>query len=387
MASLEAGRLNGRVIAAAPGYHVDIVRDWKQAASRWNGGGHGTIFQHFHWLDGWYRAFGTAVPLIAIISDAATDRQVALVPLIRHVKGGIRIVEFADLGVTDYNAPILGFAAPCDELEARALCRALLAALRRLPDGADLLRLRKMPANIGGTPNPLASLGRIGSCSLNGNLVVVGDDFEAYRASLKRMELPRSWRVFNRYPGAKFRIVADSDEALALLDTMDAQQHDRMKQLGLKFVLDDDRHAKFYRDIVRRGVSEGYAVVSALTCDDEVVATTLGIRRGSDYILLRISNAGKRRSNCSPGLLVIERTMAALHKEGVRQFDLSIGNYAYKRRFGAVQLPLVDVSIALGWRGLPYVVRDHAAQRLRRYPRLYDRVLRALGRPPTGEDK
>ena len=216
---------------------------------------------------------------------------------------------------------------------------------------------------------------------------MVGDDFDAYRASLKRMELPRSWRVFNRYPGAKFRIVADSDEALALLDTMDAQQHDRMKQLGLKFVLDDDCHAKFYRDIVRRGVSEGYAVVSALTCDDEVVATTLGIRRGSDYILLRISNAGKRRSNCSPGLLVIERTMAALHKEGVRQFDLSIGNYAYKRRFGAVQLPLVDASIALGWRGLPYVVRDHAAQRLRRYPRLYDRVLRALGRPPTGEEK
>jgi CelD/BcsL family acetyltransferase involved in cellulose biosynthesis len=79
--------------------------------------------------------------------------------------------------------------------------------------------------------------------------------------------------------------------------------------------------------------------------------------------------------------------MAALHKEGVRQFDLSIGNYAYKRRFGAVQLPLVDVSIALGWRGLPYVVRDLAAQRLRRYPRLYDRVLRALGRPPTGEEK
>ena len=122
MASLEVGRLNGRVIAAAPGYHVDIVRDWKQAASRLNGGGHGTIFQHFHWLDGWYRAFGTAVPLIAIISDAATGRQVALVPLIRHVKGGIRIVEFADLGVTDYNAPILGFAAPCDEIEARAPC-------------------------------------------------------------------------------------------------------------------------------------------------------------------------------------------------------------------------------------------------------------------------
>ena len=61
------------------------------------------------------------------------------------------------------------------------MCQALIAALRKLPEGVDLLRLRKMPANVGGRPNPLALLGRIGSCSLNGNLIVVGDDFEVYR--------------------------------------------------------------------------------------------------------------------------------------------------------------------------------------------------------------
>jgi CelD/BcsL family acetyltransferase involved in cellulose biosynthesis len=381
MAILEVGRLGGRALSRASGFRVDFMRDWKLAEACWAGGGHRTAFQHRHWLEAWYGAFAGSSPLIAIITDNATDQQVALLPLIRRVKNGIRIVEFADLGVTDYNAPVLGLVAPHDRIEAHALCQALLAGLRHLPEGVDLLRLRKMPANVGGVPNPLASLGRMGSCSLNGNLVVVGDDFDAYRASLKRMELPRSWRVFNRYPGAKFQIVTDVDEALALLDTMDAQQHERMKQLGWKFVLDDDCHAPFYRDLVRRGVSEGYAIVSALTCDDEVVATTLGIKKGSDYTLLRISNAGKRWSHCSPGLLVVERTMDALHKDGVRQFDLSIGNYAYKRRFGAAQLPLADVSIALGWRGLPFLLRDYAAQRLRRYPRLARMVGRARGKP------
>ena len=52
--------------------------------------------------------------------------------------------------------------------------------------------------------------------------------------------------------------------------------------------------------------------------------------------MVRISNAGEKWSNCSPGRLIIERTMAALHQEnGVREFDFSVGNYAYKRRFGA----------------------------------------------------
>ena len=387
MAILEVGRLGGRALSGVPRFRIDFVRDWKEAAARWAGGGHRTAFQDHHWLEAWYSAFAAALPLIAIITDDATDQQVALLPLIRRVNGGVRIVEFADLGVTDYNAPVLGFAAPHDHVEARVLCQALLAGLRKLPEGVDLLRLRKMPANIGAKPNPLTALGRMGACPLNGNLVVVGDDFDTYRASLKRMELPRSWRVFNRNPGARFRIVRNVEEAMVLLDIMDTQQNARMKQLGLKFVLDDDCHARFYRDIVKRGVSEGYAIVSALTCDEEVIATTLGIRRGSDYVLLRISNAGKPWTKCSPGLLIIERTMSSLHKDGVRQFDLSIGNYRYKRRFGAAQLPLADVSIALGWRGVPFVLRDRAAQRLRRYPSLYGRVRRALGKPPSGDDK
>src|SRR5262249_38211109 len=147
------------------------------------------------------------------------------------------------------------------------------------------------------------------------------------------------------------------DHALRLLEIMDVQQQERMSKLALKFVLNDDSHAKFYRDVVRQGVAEGYAIVSALVCDDGIIATSLGLRYGATYYLLRISNAGKPWSACSPGLLVTEQTMAALHQQGVRRFDLSIGNHDYKRRFGAVPLPLTDVSVALSWRGLPYVLR------------------------------
>jgi CelD/BcsL family acetyltransferase involved in cellulose biosynthesis len=102
--------------------------------------------------------------------------------------------------------------------------------------------------------------------------------------------------------------------------------------------------------------------------------------------MVRISNAGEKWSNCSPGRLIIERTMAALHKDGVREFDFSIGNYAYKRRFGVVPLALVDLTAALSWRGVPYVLRDRAAARLRRHPRLGAYVGRALGKPPTREE-
>lgn len=378
MTALSVAQLDGRVSGRSD-IAIDFVRDWREAASRLNAGRR-TAFQHGYWLGAWYQAFDDVAPLIAVVSDAATGKDIAMVPMISHVRRGIRIVEFADLGVSDNNAPILAPDAALDAAAGRAIGRALVAALRTLPDGFDLLRLRKMPAEVGGKPNPLVSMGRTGSSSLNGNLVLMGDDYAVYQASIKRMQMPRSWRVFSRHDGARFEIAADVARAHELMDVMDVQQQARMRELGSPFVLNDAAHARFYREVACQGIADGYAVVSALVCDEGIVGTSFGVRQGATYYLLRISHAGESWSSCSPGRLIIERTMAALHAKGVRRFDLSIGNQDYKRRFGAERVPLTDVSVALSWRGLPFALRDHAAQGLRRYPTAAALAARAMGK-------
>ncbi|HYW62199.1 MAG TPA: GNAT family N-acetyltransferase [Bradyrhizobium sp.] len=366
--------------------------DCKRAKERWADHGDATPFQDWQWLEAWYGAFANLAdvePIVAIITGAATAEQALLLPLIRRMNGGIRIVEPADLDLTDYNAPLLGPAAPRDAEAARAMWRDLRAALRRLPGGADLIRLRKMPVETDGGPNPFVLLRGAGPCALNGNVVAIGDDFDAWRYTLERVvrkELERSWRVFSRQPNAAFRVIADADEALHILDNMEVQQGSRMQQLGVNFVLNEERCAAFYRNLVRDNIASGYAVLSALMVGGELVAALLGIRQGGHYVMVRISNAGGKWSNCSPGRLVIERTMAALHRDGVRQFDFSIGNYAYKRRFGVTPIRLVDFSAALSWRGLPYAWRDRVARRLRRYPKLAQRLKRLLGKPPSREE-
>ena len=337
MTFLSVEQLDGRV-SSTSGIAIDFVRDWRHVDSRLSAGLR-TAFQHVYWLDAWYEAFRDVAPLIAVISDVATGKDIAIVPMISHIRRGIRIVEFADLGVSDNNAPILALDAAPDAGATDAINRVLIDALRALPDRFDLLRLRKMPAQVGGKPNPLVSLGRIGSSSLNGNLVLMGDDYRDYQASIKRLQMPRCWRVFSRHAGARFEIAADIARALELLDVMDVQQQARMQKLGSPFVLNDETHARFYREVVRRGVAEGYAMVSALVCDEGIVATALGVRHGATYVLLRISHASDSWSSCSPGLLVTERTMAALHAQGLRRFDLSIGNQDYKRRLGAARVP------------------------------------------------
>ncbi|WOH49851.1 GNAT family N-acetyltransferase [Bradyrhizobium sp. sBnM-33] len=386
-----AGQLAARSSRRAAGFRVELVRDWQQAVARWHDISPSTPFQHPQWYDAWYGAFAAAegvAPLIAIVTDASSGEPVVLLPLIRRQQGKIVIVEFADLDLTDYNAPILGSAAPRDAKMARALWRSLLSALQRMPDAADLVRLRKVPVDLDGKPNPIALLDAAGACSLNGNLVTTGEDYDAWRYSLGRTvrkELERSWRVFTRDPAASFAIVTDTDEALRILSTTEVQQGTRMRSLGLNYILNDETCAVFYRNLVRDGVGNGYALVSSLAAGDEIVATLLGIRTGSRYVMIRISNAGEKWSSCSPGRLIIERTMAALHKDGVREFDFSVGNYAYKRRFGVTRVPLIDVSAALSWRGWPYALRDRAVRELRNYPRLDFHVKRLLGKPLSRE--
>lgn len=384
-----AARSTGR----AAGFHVELVHDWQQARARWRDVNPSTPFQHPQWYDAWYSAFAGArevQPLIAIVTDAATGEQAALVPLIRRRQGYLAIVEFADLNLTDYNAPILGSAAPRDAKAAHAMWRSLLTALRRMPHAADLIRFRKLPVDLSGKPNPFALLDAAGPGLLNGNLVTTGEDYDAWRYTLVkvvRTELQRSWRVFTRDPAASFAIVTDTDEALRILSTTEVQQDARMRSLGVNYMLNDATCAAFYRKLVRDGVGKGYALVSVLRAGDEIVATLLGIRTGSRYVMIRVSNAGRKWSNCSPGRLIIERTMAALHQDGVREFDFSVGNYAYKRRFGVKRLPLVDVSAALSWRGWPLVLRDRAVGALRNYPQLDARLRRVFGKPLSDEEK
>jgi CelD/BcsL family acetyltransferase involved in cellulose biosynthesis len=361
------------VRAGGPDFRVELIHDWDEAAAKLESAmaqGRATPFQNRHWLGAWYRCFVSneaAKPLIVVISEARTRDVVAILPLVVRMQRGLRIAEFA--GSADYNAPILGPAATGSPTETAAWWRHLCRELARLPDGCDLIRFRKMPAAMAGWVNPLAALAGVQPSALTGHLVQVGDDYDAYRYSLEktvRKELERSWRVFAKHDGAEFKQIHDPDEALRTFAALEAQQSARMHDLGQAYSLDDETSAAFHRELIVRGLASGYVVLTALTSGEEIVATLLGIRTGAHYVMVRISNAGKVWSNCSPGRLVIERTMAMLHADGVRTFDFSVGSYDYKRRFGVSDVALVDLTAALSWRGWPVIIRDKLMRSIRR---------------------
>lgn len=335
-----------------------------------------TSFQNEGWLRAWYATIGRTVgePLLVSVLDRRSSERAAMFPLILRTDGRLRLVEFADNGVSDSNAPILGPAAPQDAADAQAMWEPMQAAF----SGADAVRFTKMPSEIEGRVNPLALLSAARRSSLSGNLVAIEGSWDDYLATLKgalRKQLRKSWRLFAAHEGAVFRRIDDPGEALRVLATLERQQGARLRAQGEPYRLDEPAFSAFYRAVTAEGVADGSVILTALMQGDAVVAALLGLTRGDRYVMVRISADAMRWANCSPGRLVIVNTMQSLHAEGFRLFDFSIGDYPYKRRLGARGEALFDLTAALRPRGLPLLAYDRARLVVRRYP-----AVRALAR-------
>lgn len=323
-----------------------------------------TPFQAARWLSTWYAAFAAepgVEPLPMLIERGRDGAPVAFVPLVRRRQGRLTFIAFADEGITDYNAPVLFDAGRALPPGAE---RALWGALRRALPKADVVRFEKMSPRIGDDPNPLAAVEGVRPSRLSGNIIVLGEDWEAFHRGHEktfRKELERSWRVFTRHGDARLVRITDPSVAERVLAVLEEQQRARIAELGFAYALDRPVLADHYRRLVAGGLADGSVILSALIAGEEVVAALLGIAAGRHYAMVRLSAAGGAWKNCSPGRLVIERTMHALHGRGFRTFDFTIGSYAYKRRMGVRDIGLVDGL----WAASPIGLAVVAATRIR----------------------
>jgi CelD/BcsL family acetyltransferase involved in cellulose biosynthesis len=331
--------------------------------------GRATPFQSAVFLRAWYAVLGARPHITTAIVEvlrAADDTPVLLLPLAVERRGGLRVLGFADCGVADNNAPVLGPACP-EGAAFKALWRDILKVL----PPADLLRFEKQPERIGARPNPLLALGPTRASALSAHPLTMPDSFEDYsrsRTTKFRKEQERVWRVFTRHAGARFDLIDDPALAAPILADMDRQQSGRMKELGIDSLLEQDGYTALYHRLVADGLATGDVVLGALTAAGETVGALLGISDGLTVTFVRIGHAGGEWATCSPGRLVIERMMMALHERGLRRFDFSIGDYGYKENFNIGTEPLIDLAMPLSWRAWPSIAMGRARAALRRSP-------------------
>ena len=340
-----------------------------------------TGFQSLNWLTVLYEELAPAqraLPRLVVVTERNSGEVALVLPLTVRKKRTLRVARFADLGVSDYGGPILGPALLKKRRSIRRAWRAVRYAMRDV----DLIRLEKMPADIGGRPNPLISRAGIAPARHSGNVVVIDgtvDEFIAARGKKYRKEVERCTRLWEKEGSPHFARAIAPEEIARAYTTLEEQQLARHTALGSNYVLDDPAYRAFYERLVMDGSECELGHIFTLEANGQFVATLFGIVHDGTFTLLRIANAGEAWSHLSPGRLIVVETMKYFVAQGVRRFDMGIGDYPFKRGFGATEVPLYDLIVARDLAAVPRATFHRFKGRARKNQRLralYRRIKR-----------
>lgn len=345
-------------------FEVDVFTDIAAVRDDWaalESTGECTPFQTRAWLEPWYEIvaphFGAAA-LFVRVRERSSGRPVMLLPLVKRRDAGLTLVEFADLGVSDYHAPL--FAPPMGDLGAQgpALWSKIQAALRP----ADLFRLEKVPATVGGARNPLQDVARRRMNFSSWDVVLPGDR-AAFDAALPDRsflrELARKGRRLAGRGQARFAEATTPGDLRRAFEALCAQRAARFAELGRDNILQAQPFRDFY-ERVALAPQDRVARLFTLSVDDEIVATVFGLARKGRFCMIMSTIGDARWKSASPGNVAMGRLVSRLIEEGGGVLDFTIGDEAYKRSFGAAQRPLDAGVLSLSWRGSPQLVADFA---------------------------
>ena len=214
-----------------------------------------TGFQSLNWLTFIYEELASAqraLPRLVVVTERNSGGIAMILPLVIKKKRTLRVARFADFGVSGYGAPILGPAVLKKPRSMRRIWRAVRHALRDV----DLIRLERMPAEIGGRPNPLLAVRGVAPSRRGGNSIVITGTVDDFVASLVDTTLPDADRRTRRWQQAaapQFVRAETATQVARAYAALEEQQEAAAMPPDAWNLIDDPAYRQFYERLVMDG--------------------------------------------------------------------------------------------------------------------------------------
>jgi CelD/BcsL family acetyltransferase involved in cellulose biosynthesis len=289
--------------------------------------------QSFDFIRLWTEARRIPVEDQLYLVAALDGRPLALLPLHRHRRRGVRIYSWFPGPHVGCNAPLVDasrFAALGPE-ERRAVWRAMLGSL----DGADVVYLRAVPERTAGIDGLFAELGR--SLPVE---TLYRSEFASWE-QCNATQRSKSRRKHDRQQGERlealgevsFEAIAGGAAARPVLDIMFRQRARRFEAMGVDDPFAPADVARFYNASVAAN-SGIEAKLHVLRLDGEIVAVRYNIVHGDRlFCLISSMSDDPRIQGGSPGKQCLLRVMQTVFDAGYRAFDMGAGFTDEKRHW------------------------------------------------------
>ena len=301
-----------------------------------------TAFQHPTWqlaMQHHIARIDNVEPVNLTMRCAETDKLLGLIPLVSRRVMGATVLEFANLGLVDYAMPVLH----PDFWKTIPYVIQMTSQLASSLGSYDLLRIKHMPVS-----NPdilrLFPNSQMARADFSAHITDLHEDYDTWReaaiSSKERKSRDKKRRALNRAGRWEMRILTDEAEIGKAFEFLQYFRKDRFKCREEKDYTQDALAFDFYRELAKTGAKSGYAVTYQFTLDDEIVAVQFGLTHAQRFSLVITSANYDKIGKFSPGLLVIEDMILDCINKGFTTFDFTIGDEAYKKKFGTYTIPI-----------------------------------------------
>lgn len=332
--------------------------DYKQLFEQSNA----TIFQSPFWLDSFYHTLPDALnaePVIVTVRDTKTEQLIMVMPFVRQTKFGTKIMQPADLGITDYNSIIV---LP-EVLDQMANQEEFGAQLKQALAPFDILLFRKQRPESFDISKLLNGITRTANQNSAFEMEMVAPFEEWQRETLSKQNrkgLARKRRNFDKEFGElTFNTLTDAEEIKQAFIFLRDERGKRYPD----DLLSKPAYFDFYLDIAIKQAKRGKAVTYIGTANGQLITAEFGLYdEGRHIMLLGTYSSDEIYRKYSPGLQSIMDMMRTRKEQNIQFFDFSIGDEDYKGSFGAICVPLYNIILTNSIKGrlAAYIYRDNA---------------------------
>lgn len=326
-----------------------------------------TAAQTYEWARAWtdHVLIPRQAKAVIVVGYSPDGTPLFLWPFEMGTASGFSVLKWLGQDHANYN---MGLFAPD---AASALTQPDMSALvqeagRRTGTVAALLEAQ--PFAWDGIPNPFALLPRQGAPN-SGYAIELGDFSALYRSQFSkrsRQTLDRKERHLHEMGSLTYGWAATHAERLALLETFFKQKARQFAAMGVPDIFDAPARA-FYRDLaLLPDDSPSRLRIGHVDLNGEVLATFSGtVCHGRIEVMLSsLTESDARRQ--SPGALLLRHQIKEACDEGLRFFDLGVGQARHKDEWSNTVYALFDSFIIFKPQGLLVTVPRAITARLKR---------------------
>lgn len=289
-----------------------------------------SVFQTYEWITSWWEVYGATRKLL-IIAVYRDDRLVGLAPLMMApARIGSSIIKFIGDGNADYcdfilsepHAPLLR--AIVDYLASRraewgSIC------LNNIPQQSPTVEwLKPLCAN--------QQLPLLFRRSVVCPTFIFEQPGNAADAILNKDSLKRPYNYFRAHGDVQFIECTSVEQASALLPLFFEQHIGRWQGTSNPSLFTNPDNREFYSKLLARMLPTGWLAFSVVHFNQQPIAFHYGFEYGGRFLWYKPSfDSGYRKH--SPGNLLLRFLMQQAIDHGCLEFDFTIGNEEFKRRY------------------------------------------------------